>query len=96
MKQNWRLRSSISWPTEGACWKFCSMPWLAFKSSDNVGKGTSWGGWVVMLLDTGFTHNFMSTSTARRLGMHVKMAESFEVAVANGERICSERRCNGV
>lgn len=59
-------------------------------------KRGAWGGWVVMLLDRGSTHNFMSTSTARRLGLHMKMSECFEVALANGGRICSEGCCNGV
>jgi hypothetical protein len=50
----------------------------------------------VILVDMGSTHNFMSIDVARRLGMPLKAVECFEVAVANGERIRSEGRCNGV
>jgi hypothetical protein len=50
----------------------------------------------VILVDTGSTHNFMSTAVARHLALQLKVGECFEVAVANGERIRSEGRCFGV
>jgi len=48
-------------------------------------RGRCKGGWVVMLVDTGSTHNFLSTGMARKMGLQAREAESFEVAVANGE-----------
>jgi hypothetical protein len=59
-------------------------------------RGQFKGGTVVILVDTGSTHNFMSIGVARRLGLPLKAVECFKVAMANRERIRSEGRCNGV
>jgi hypothetical protein len=58
-------------------------------------RGRCKGGRVMMLVDTGSTHNFLSSGMARKLGLQARVAASFEVAVANGERIHSEGRCVG-
>lgn len=48
---------------------------------------------VVILIDTGSTHNFLDPRTAKRAGIHVKKEGTFEVMVANGEKLTSSGRC---
>jgi predicted aspartyl protease len=41
---------------------------------------------LTALLDSGSTHNFISTSAARRLGLHFHDSQGAQVVVANGDR----------
>lgn len=41
------------------------------------------------LLDSGSTHNFISTTTARRVGLHFHSNNGAHVIVANGDRVAS-------
>ena len=45
---------------------------------------------VVILVDTGSTHNFLDPMIARKVGLGINIAEQVEVRVANGEKMRSE------
>ncbi|CAA0816638.1 transducin family protein / WD-40 repeat family protein, partial [Striga hermonthica] len=46
---------------------------------------------VIVLIDNGSSHNFITSSLSDKLNLHVTKVEPFEVRVANGERLkCSE------
>ncbi|KAJ7958029.1 Transposon Ty3-I Gag-Pol polyprotein [Quillaja saponaria] len=50
---------------------------------------------VVMLLDTGSTHNFINYSTAKNLGCKQPMPQ-MHVSVANGEKVIAHSKCMGL
>jgi predicted aspartyl protease len=51
---------------------------------------------IVVLADTGSTHNFLSLELAARLGLEPDRHTEFEVLVANGERLSSKGKCSEV
>jgi hypothetical protein len=51
---------------------------------------------VVMLSDTGSTHNFFSTKLVEQLGVELDKHNAFEVMVANRERLSSQGKCSAV
>lgn len=51
---------------------------------------------VVLLADTGSTHNFLSTKLAAQLGLEPNKHTAVEVMVANGERLSSKGKCSAV
>jgi hypothetical protein len=51
---------------------------------------------VILLADTGSTHNFLNTKLAERLGLELDKQTAFEVLVANGERLSSKGKCFAV
>ncbi|XP_068329703.1 uncharacterized protein [Pyrus communis] len=51
---------------------------------------------VVVLLDSGSSHNFISLSTAKQLGWKVDSNNSFEVMIANGGTISSRGCCSQI
>uniref|UniRef100_A0A2N9FZ49 Chromo domain-containing protein n=1 Tax=Fagus sylvatica TaxID=28930 RepID=A0A2N9FZ49_FAGSY len=48
---------------------------------------------VIILIDTGSTHNFMSENMAARLKLQLSGTAKFNVTVASGEKIPSNGRC---
>ncbi|KAJ0027159.1 hypothetical protein Pint_35705 [Pistacia integerrima] len=50
---------------------------------------------IIILVDSGCTHNFLNNKVARRLGIHPNVEGKFEVAVANGEKLPSSGLCKG-
>lgn len=61
------------------------------KVEGNMGKHR-----VVVLVDSGSTHNFVSERLAHKLGLQSKSKGKFEVVVANGEKVASGGKCQGV
>lgn len=51
---------------------------------------------VILLADTGSTHNFLNTKLAEKLGLVPDKYTAFEVIVANGERLLSKGKCSAV
>jgi hypothetical protein len=51
---------------------------------------------IVVLADTGSTHNFLSLELAAHLGLELDRHTVFEVLVANGERLSSKGKCSEV
>jgi hypothetical protein len=51
---------------------------------------------VVILIDTGSTHNFLSTDLAEQLGLEPDMLITFEVLLANRERLSSKGKYSTV
>ncbi|XP_048429391.1 uncharacterized protein LOC125472242 [Pyrus x bretschneideri] len=51
---------------------------------------------VIVLLDSGSSHNFISLSVAKKLGWSVDANKSFEVMIANGGTISSKGCCSQV
>jgi hypothetical protein len=51
---------------------------------------------IVLLVDSGSTHNFISSTTARKLGITPACTGKMEVLVANGEKLSSGGVCRGV
>lgn len=51
---------------------------------------------IIMLVDSGSTHNFLSVDVASQLGLHPDKNTSFEVLVANGEKLISQGKCSNV
>jgi len=51
---------------------------------------------VVILLDSGSTHNFLDPSILRKLFLPVDATMQLQVRVANGARVASEGRCHSV
>lgn len=52
--------------------------------------------WMVILVDTGSTHNFMDDSVVTRSQLPIQKMEQIQVKVASGEKISSEGRCTDV
>ena len=59
-------------------------------------KGKISGYWVVILLDTGNTHNFLDAAILSKLQLRLDPTVSFEVKVANGATINTMGVCVGV
>ncbi|OMP08964.1 hypothetical protein COLO4_05954 [Corchorus olitorius] len=51
---------------------------------------------VLMLIDTGSSHNFLNSSLAKRLGCHLSSMKSIPVTVANGEDLICKERCKAL
>lgn len=51
---------------------------------------------VIILIDSRSTHNFLSPHIARKAGLMVQHGPCIEVAVANGERMSCQGRCDEV
>ncbi|TXG69870.1 hypothetical protein EZV62_004805 [Acer yangbiense] len=51
---------------------------------------------VVLLVDSGSTHNFLNENVAAKMGLSPTEATRFEVVVANGEKLASKGLCKGV
>jgi hypothetical protein len=49
-----------------------------------------------MLVDSRSMHNFLSADLASRLGIQPDQNTSFEVLVANGEKLVSHGKCVGI
>jgi len=47
---------------------------------------------LTVLVDSGSTHNFISTEAARRVGLHFHDSQGTRVVVANGDRVA----CRGL
>lgn len=56
-------------------------------------KGKINGHWVIILIDTGSTHNFVDSSVIPILQLPVTSTERFEVKVANREALVTEGSC---
>jgi hypothetical protein len=48
---------------------------------------------LVVLLDSGSTHNFVDSATAERVGLRLQHHSSLHVTVANGDHVYSPRCC---
>lgn len=48
---------------------------------------------VIVLLDLGSSHNFISKNVAKRLGWKVDATKTFDVMMLNGGTISSKRCC---
>ncbi|KAK2983097.1 hypothetical protein RJ640_009836 [Escallonia rubra] len=59
-------------------------------------KGKMGARQVTFLIDSGSTHNFLNDELATKIGLIPNSEGKFEVAVANGEKLCSSGRCKGV
>ncbi|KAI5316982.1 hypothetical protein L3X38_036689 [Prunus dulcis] len=57
----------------------------------NVGKHQ-----MTFLVDSGSTHNFLSSKISRKAGINPTGFGKFEVSVANGEKLASDGLCKGV
>ena len=61
---------------------------------------TIWGAFmgqsVVVLIDTGSTHNFISSRVAQQVNLHPNSYGKLEVMVASGEKLSSSRKCSQV
>ncbi|KAJ0077699.1 hypothetical protein Patl1_35564 [Pistacia atlantica] len=59
-----------------------------------------WGGLmgqsVVALIDSGSTHNFISSQIAQRINLHPTSNSRLEVMVASGEKLSSPGKCSNV
>jgi hypothetical protein len=51
---------------------------------------------LYILLDSGSTHNFLDPSVASKLNFSISYKTSFDVRVANGERLYSEGQCQNI
>ena len=56
-------------------------------------KGRINGHWIVILIDTRITHNFLDAAILSRLHLPVDPTVSFEVKVANGDTIMTKGAC---
>lgn len=59
-------------------------------------KGKVAGLWVVILIDSSSTHNFVDPTIAKRSKFLVCMKENVKVRVANGDQLLSEGKGQGV
>lgn len=46
---------------------------------------------VIVLIDNGFTHNFVNQTVARKLGLKSTPVEPFQVRIANGEKLTCDK-----
>lgn len=62
---------------------------LANVSGPKTMRMGSWikGRWVMVLIDNGFTHNFLNQEVAKKLKLKVERVDPFHVKVANGEKL---------
>lgn len=51
---------------------------------------------VVILIDSGATNNFVSSSTAKRLGQEISKCKPFEVTLGAGSEVFREGICRRV
>jgi hypothetical protein len=51
---------------------------------------------LYILLDSGSTHNFLDPSVASKLNLPISCKTSFDVMVANGDRLYSEGQCQNI
>ena len=51
---------------------------------------------LVILIDTGSTHNFLDTSIWMLLKLPMSIKDSFEVKIANGTMVKTKRACHEV
>ena len=51
---------------------------------------------LVILVDSGSTHNFMDQNTAKRVNCGVQMIQGLKVTVANGDILKTQEFCQGV
>ena len=56
-------------------------------------RGTINGHWVIILIDTGSTHDFLDAAILSKLQLQLDPTISFEVKVANGETIKTKGVC---
>ena len=56
-------------------------------------KGTINGHWIIILIDTSNTHDFLDATIISKLQLHLDPTVSFEVKVANGETIKTKGVC---
>ncbi|XP_023873800.1 uncharacterized protein LOC111986409 [Quercus suber] len=56
-------------------------------------RGTINGHWVIILIDTSSTHDFLDAAILSKLQLHLDPTISFEVKVANGETIKTKGVC---
>ncbi|KAJ0046473.1 hypothetical protein Pint_04287 [Pistacia integerrima] len=47
---------------------------------------------VLVLIDSGSTHNFIDQRLARHLGLSITLIDKFWVTVANGEKLCCREK----
>ncbi|XP_074337653.1 uncharacterized protein LOC141674849 [Apium graveolens] len=59
-------------------------------------RGEVLGKDVVVMVDPGATHNFISTNTVKKLGLSVVKTGKFGVSLGNGEMAGGEGECKGV
>jgi len=59
-------------------------------------KGKINGHWIVILIDTGSTHNFLDAAIHFMLQLSIDPTVSFEVKVANGATIKTKGVCSNV
>ncbi|KAJ0010662.1 hypothetical protein Pint_33948 [Pistacia integerrima] len=57
-------------------------------------KGTLFSLPMHLLVDSGSTHNFISSFLVAKVGLHLQEKRSFEVTVASGKRLTSPGQCN--
>jgi predicted aspartyl protease len=48
---------------------------------------------IIMLVDSGSTHNFLDSSMGRKLKVSISKEQRIRVKVANGEEVMSEGKC---
>lgn len=58
-------------------------------------EGQAKGGSLMILIDSGSTHNFLDEGTARRLNCKLAGTLPLSVTVANGQKVLSRSSCNG-
>jgi hypothetical protein len=51
---------------------------------------------VVILIDSGSTHNFLDSSIAKSTQLLLSKETSVRVQIGNGEQLLSEGKCSGV
>lgn len=57
--------------------------------------GTLGGNEVVVMVDSGATHNFISLKTVKRLDIPISSTRGFGVSLGNGEAVRGEGECRG-
>ena len=51
---------------------------------------------IIVLVDTGSTHNFMDSTIAKRLGCRLHHIQGLHVTVANGDTVRVQEACQGL
>lgn len=59
-------------------------------------KGILNGGEVVVMIDPGATHNFISTRAATQLGLLVTSTKKYGVSLGTGEAVQGDGECRGI